>query len=80
MDRNRIMFDCFPSLHTSAAMLLSWGCYRYSRRIFWLTLPIVALTPLSCVYLRYHYVVDCIAGIALTVALMLVTPRVAVRE
>ncbi len=76
MDRNRIMFDCFPSLHTAAALVLSWGCYRHARRVFWLTLPVVAFTPVACVYLRYHYVVDCLAGGLLAFGLMVATPKV----
>jgi hypothetical protein len=75
MDVHRFTWDCFPSLHTAGALLLSWVCFRHARGLFWLTLPMVISTPLACVYLRYHYVVDTIAGAALAVAVMWLTPR-----
>lgn len=78
MDRTRIIWDCFPSLHTAASMLLSWACFRHARRVFWLTLPMIATTPFACVYLRYHYLVDVLAGAALAGALMWLTPRLLV--
>ena len=75
MDRTRITYDCFPSFHTAGALLLSWGCWRHARKVFWLTLPMVASIPFACVYLRYHYVIDVVAGIALASVLAWATPR-----
>ena len=66
MDRTRVPRDCFPSLHTGASLVLLWGAYRSSPRLFWLLCPIVLSIPLACVYLRYHYAVDdIIAGAVL---------------
>jgi membrane-associated phospholipid phosphatase len=67
LDPVRVPRDCFPSLHTAVSMVLSWGAYRHVRPLFWATLPVVASIPLACVYFRYHYVVDVIAGAALAV-------------
>ena len=75
MDRARITWDCFPSMHTAGSMLMSWLCWRHARRMFWLTLPMEASTPFACVYLRYHYVVDVIAGVALFLFVVWVTPK-----
>jgi membrane-associated phospholipid phosphatase len=45
------------------------------RKLFWAILPIVASMPFACVYLRYHYVIDVIAGLALAVVMIGVTTR-----
>jgi hypothetical protein len=79
MDRTRIAWDCFPSMHTCATLLLSWCCWRHLRPVFWATLPMVASMPLACVYLRYHYVVDVLAGVVLAVAMVALT-RVVFRQ
>lgn len=68
MDRTRVPRDCFPSLHTAASLTLLWGAFRHVRWLFWVLLPVVLSIPLACVYLRYHYVVDVLAGILLTLA------------
>jgi PAP2 superfamily len=65
MDRDRITFDCFPSFHTCGMALLSWLCFRHARKVFWFVLPMAVSTPLACVYLRYHYVADVLAGLIL---------------
>jgi membrane-associated phospholipid phosphatase len=58
-------FDVFPSLHVAAsAFLLLWH-RRTSPRWFRVSLVPVVLLWLSTIYLRYHYVVDLIAGAAL---------------
>ncbi len=58
--------DAFPSGHTAIAVLVLYCAYRYERKCFWICLPIVAALLFSTVYCRYHYVVDVIAGLALT--------------
>lgn len=73
MDRLRIPWDCFPSMHTCITLLLSFACWRHARGLFWATLPMVVTIPVACVYLRYHYVVDVLAGAVLFVAIAAVT-------
>lgn len=75
MDATRITYDCFPSMHTCCTMLLGWCAYRHVRRLFWWILPIVVSMPLACIYLRYHYVTDVLVGLALSVVMMWLTPR-----
>jgi len=76
MDRTRIGWDCFPSMHTCATLLLSGYSYKFLRPVFWATLPIVISIPFACVYLRYHYVVDVLAGGLLALAIAALTHRV----
>lgn len=66
-------WNCFPSGHTMVSVLSLAIAWRHARRAFWLLLPIVTLLVLSTVVLRYHYVVDVLAGLAgaaLTLALL----------
>jgi membrane-associated phospholipid phosphatase len=44
-------------------LLLSW---KFERKLFRVFLPVVAALVFSTVYLRYHYVVDVVAGVVLT--------------
>ena len=55
--------DVFPSIHFAASLYLWLFDWRHHRRRFWLwALPIGALW-LSTLYLRYHYLVDLLAGV-----------------
>ncbi|RPI74609.1 MAG: phosphatase PAP2 family protein, partial [Desulfobacteraceae bacterium] len=63
--------DCMPSGHTEIALITLGLAFRYSRKLFYIYLPMVAGLILATVYLRYHYVVDLLAG-ALLAAVCLV--------
>jgi membrane-associated phospholipid phosphatase len=54
--------DCFPSGHTEMTLLVLYYARRFHRRTFWWMLPVGIGIIVSTVYLRYHYVVDIIAG------------------
>ena len=57
--------DVFPSIHCAASLyLLAFDFRHYRRRFRWLLLPCIALW-LSTVYLRYHYVIDLVGGVAI---------------
>lgn len=75
MDATRITWDCFPSMHTCCTVLMGWCCWRHVRRLFWAVLPVVVSMPIACIYLRYHYVVDVLAGLALAAAMIALTTR-----
>ncbi|MEW6432466.1 MAG: phosphatase PAP2 family protein [Myxococcota bacterium] len=75
MDATRITWDCFPSMHTCCTVLMGWLAWRHVRRLFWAILPIVVSMPFACVYLRYHYVVDVLAGLALAGVMSALTSR-----
>jgi hypothetical protein len=56
--------DAFPSIHVAVSLYLLAFDRMYYRRRFWRVLaPCVALW-ISTIYLRYHYGVDVIAGMA----------------
>lgn len=67
MDKPRIARDCFPSLHTAISLITLFSAYRHSSKIFKILCPLIITIPFACIYLRYHYVVDVIAGIFLFV-------------
>ncbi len=62
MDKFRVPRDCFPSLHTCMSLVFLWGAYRHMKKLYWVLLPIVVTIPFACVFLRYHYFVDLVAG------------------
>ncbi len=57
--------DAFPSGHSAVALVVLYLSYRFEKGIFLIYLPIVSALLISTVYLRYHYVIDVIAGIIL---------------
>lgn len=76
MDRMRVPRDCFPSLHTCVSFVFEWGIIRAWRPLGLLLLPVVLSIPFACVYLRYHYVTDILAGTALFLFTAWLAPRV----
>lgn len=67
MDAGRITWDCFPSMHTCATLIFWFISWRHARWLFWALAPLAISIPFACVYLRYHYVIDVIAGIVLAI-------------
>jgi membrane-associated phospholipid phosphatase len=76
MDDTRVTWDCFPSMHTAATLLMGWQLWRRARGLFWALLPVLVSIPCACIYLRYHWLTDVLAGIALAVVIARVTVRV----
>lgn len=64
--------DAFPSGHTGIALLVLFLCYKYTQRLFWILLIPVILLIIATVYCRYHYAVDVIGGIVLTVITVII--------
>ena len=58
-------WDCMPSGHTMLSVVSLVLVWRHARAVFWWLLPIVTLLVFSTVGLRYHYVVDVLAGLLL---------------
>ncbi len=54
--------DAFPSLHTAGTLIALICAWRYVRWMFWTLLPFAVGLIVSTIYLRYHYVIDLIAG------------------
>jgi len=64
--------DVFPSLHVAVSSFLLGFDFRHQRRRFWVYLLPCCGLWLSTLYLRYHYLIDVLAGFALaTLALWL---------
>jgi len=65
MDFARIRRDVFPSLHVGISFLAWLYAYRNSRKLFWILSPLILSLWVSTVYLRYHYLIDVVAGLIL---------------
>ncbi len=59
--------DAMPSLHAEIAILLAYLSKKLGMKSFYFYLPYCLLMLIATIYLRYHYVVDLIAGAALAV-------------
>jgi len=65
LDLARIKRDCFPSLHVGISFVVWLYAWRNSKRLGWILAPLVLSLWVSTVYLRYHYLIDCVAGFLL---------------
>ena len=54
--------DVFPSGHTQLTMIVMALGFRYELKSRWVLLAFGSLLILATVYLRYHYVIDLVAG------------------
>ncbi len=68
--------DCFPSLHTAITVIVTAYAWKYKRWLFWGFLPVNIGIIMATVYLRYHYVVDVIAGLGLAAFCVWAGPHV----
>ena len=60
--------NCMPSGHTMVTLLNMLVAFRWRSRYRWAYLLVGSGIIVSTVYLRYHYVVDLLAGAAVTLA------------
>jgi len=68
--------DVFPSGHTMMTLIAVLLAYRFALRIRHLVLAMGLLLIFATVYLRYHYVVDVVAGAILVIPCLLTSDRV----
>jgi membrane-associated phospholipid phosphatase len=54
--------DVFPSGHTQLTVIVMALAFRYRLKARWILLTLGSLLIVATVYLRYHYVVDLVAG------------------
>ena len=67
--------DAFPSGHTAVSLMsLYYAWQEREKKLFAVLLPMVTGLIFATVYLRYHYVIDVIAGVALTGLTILLAP------
>ena len=55
--------DAFPSGHTEIMVIITYVSRKFKSKSFYFYLPYTILLIASTIYLRYHYVVDVVAGI-----------------
>jgi membrane-associated phospholipid phosphatase len=68
--------DAFPSGHTAVALVTLVYAWKYREKVlFWILVPALSALIVSTVYLRYHYVVDVIAGVLLAALTVLIAPK-----
>lgn len=65
IESTRVPRDAFPSLHVGISALLLLYAARSSRLFALVLLPAVVGNWIATIYLRYHYLVDVVAGFAL---------------
>jgi membrane-associated phospholipid phosphatase len=63
-------YDCFPSGHVAVVLVGAYLARRISAPAFYAFAVFAACITFATVYLRYHYVIDVIAGMALAVAVV----------
>ena len=64
--------DCFPSGHTELTLLVLIYARSFHRKVFWFLLPLGTGVIVSTVYLRYHYVVDVVAGALVALVIVMI--------
>ncbi len=64
-----------PSTHTGVAIVFLVYLYRYYRRWFYASLPIVIGIAIGAVYGRFHYITDIIVGALIAAVCIAVTIR-----
>jgi hypothetical protein len=66
---------CLPSPHCAAGTVILVTLYRYSRKLFYFTLPVLLTLYVSTVYGRYHYTADAITGILTGILVLKCSPK-----
>lgn len=69
--------SAFPSSHVAASAAAVLLALKHWRALGWLLLPIAAGIFLGVVYFQVHYAMDAIAGLAIAVTAVWITPRLA---
>jgi len=68
--------DAFPSGHSAVSLICLYYAWKERERtLFLVLLPVVTGLLVATVYLRYHYVIDVFAGMALTLFTIALAPR-----
>jgi membrane-associated phospholipid phosphatase len=65
--------DAMPSAHLALAIILAYLSKKFKSKSFYFYLPYCFLMAVSTIYLRYHYVVDLIAGAVLALAAIIIS-------
>lgn len=71
--------NCFPSGHVEVTFVTIALAWRYARGLFAFLLPWGSLLFLATIYLRYHYTIDTIVGLALVPVVVFTAERLRAR-
>jgi len=64
--------DAMPSAHTTLALIIAYLSWKIKSKSFLFYMPYFVLMIIATIYLRYHYVVDIIAGVFLAIITILI--------
>lgn len=67
-----IQWDAFPSAHVAITLLVAYFAFLHFKRIFYFLSPIILSLVLSTIYLRYHYLIDVLAGFVIVAVLIFI--------
>lgn len=67
--------DCFPSGHAMMSAYVAWLAWQRDRLGFVLFGPWAVLTAVATLYLRYHFLIDVVAGLVAFVAWVWISER-----
>lgn len=65
--------DAFPSGHTTMILIITYLSHKIKSKSFYFYFPYSVLMIFSTVYLRYHYVIDLIAGSVFALVTILIS-------
>jgi membrane-associated phospholipid phosphatase len=68
--------DCFPSGHTEMTIISIYLSLKFKQSIRWIILIVGISLIIATVYLRYHYVIDIIAGIICAILVIFFAPYI----
>ena len=69
-----VAYDCFPSGHIAATLVSILLAYRFRLAVRRLYVFLGLMIAISTVYLRYHYVMDLLAGAIVAVVIYSIAP------
>jgi len=67
-------YDCFPSGHTELTILAWWSTRKLTNSLFFPYFAYTLSIIFATVYLRYHYTIDVVAGMAVAAILIVAAP------
>jgi membrane-associated phospholipid phosphatase len=78
----RVRTDCMPSMHTGLCLLVliyalkHSALFKHKKLAVWFWLIGITALIISTVYLRYHWVIDVIAGAVLAVVVYIISNKI----
>ncbi len=60
------IWDAFPSGHTTLCLISVLAAWKYERRLLWPIVCVSSQVIVATLYLRYHYLLDLVAALALS--------------